>query len=83
MKTHNYSTRSAILLIMVSLFLSAFVTGQAMGADPRSPHAVTPSPCPFGHKANAKSGLQRGRPIVDRWPANCSAWIMATLITVS
>ena len=32
MKTHNYSTRSAILLLIVSLFISAFVTGgQATG----------------------------------------------------
>ena len=46
MKTHNYSTRSAILLLVVSLFLSAFVTGQAMGADPRSPHAAAPSQAP-------------------------------------
>src|SRR5215469_3233987 len=36
MKTHNYSTRSAILLLIVSLLCSAFVTGQAMGAEPRS-----------------------------------------------
>src|SRR5215471_20551982 len=36
MKTHNYSTRSAILPLIVSLFCSAFVTGQAMGAEPRS-----------------------------------------------
>jgi hypothetical protein len=46
MKTHNYSSRSAILLLVVSLFLSAFVTGQAMGADPRSPHAAAPSQAP-------------------------------------
>src|SRR5260370_28038672 len=46
MKTHNCSTRSAILLLMISLFFSAFVTGQAMGADPRSPHAVAPSQAP-------------------------------------
>ncbi len=46
MKTHNYSTRSAIVVIMVSLFFSAFVTGQAMGADPRSPRAVAPSQAP-------------------------------------
>src|SRR5215471_10124670 len=32
MKTHNYSTRSGILLLIVSLFVSAFVTGgQATG----------------------------------------------------
>src|SRR5215469_240141 len=36
MKTHNYSTRSAILLLIVSLSCSAFVIGQAMGAEPRS-----------------------------------------------
>ena len=46
MKIHNYSTRSLILLLMVSLFFSAFVTGQAMGADPRSPHAVASSQAP-------------------------------------
>ena len=46
MKTHNYSTCSAILLLVVSLFFSAFVAGQAMGADPRSPHAVAPSQAP-------------------------------------
>jgi hypothetical protein len=36
MQTNNYSTRNAILLLIVSLFCSAFVTGQAMGAEPRS-----------------------------------------------
>src|SRR5437762_14331077 len=46
MKTHNYSTCGAILLLVVSLFFSAFVAGQAMGADPRSPHAVAPSQAP-------------------------------------
>jgi len=46
MKTHNYSTRSAILLLMVSLFFSAFVASQAIAADPRSPHAVGPSQAP-------------------------------------
>src|SRR6266581_1662316 len=46
MKIHNYSTRSAILLLMVSLFFSAFVAGQAVGADPRSPRAVAPSQAP-------------------------------------
>src|SRR5436309_2369582 len=40
MKTHNYSTRSVILLLAVSLFFSAFVAGQAVGADPRPPHAI-------------------------------------------
>ena len=46
MKTHNYSTCSAILLLVISLFFSAFVAGQAMGADPRSPHAAAPSQAP-------------------------------------
>ena len=46
MKTHNYSSRSAILLLVVSLFLSAFVAGQTVGADPRSPHAAAPSQAP-------------------------------------
>jgi hypothetical protein len=46
MKTLNYSTRSAILLLMVLLFFSAFVAGQAVGADPRSPHAAAPSQAP-------------------------------------
>ena len=43
MKTHNYGTRSVILLLAVSLFFSAFVTGQAAGAEPRSPHTAAPS----------------------------------------
>jgi hypothetical protein len=46
MKTHNNSTRSAILLLIVSLFFSAFVTGQAMGAEPRSSHAAATSQAP-------------------------------------
>src|SRR5438552_12869387 len=46
MKTHNYSTRSAILVLIVSLFFSAFVAGSATGADPRSPHAAAPSQAP-------------------------------------
>ncbi len=46
MKTHNYITRSVILLLFVSLFFSAFVAGSAMGADPRSPHAAAPSQAP-------------------------------------
>jgi len=46
MKTHNYSTCSAILLLVVSLFFSAFVAGQAMGADPRSTHPAAPSQAP-------------------------------------
>ena len=46
MKTHNYSTCGAILLLVVSLFFSAFVAGQATGADPRSPHAAAPSQAP-------------------------------------
>ncbi len=44
MKTHSYL--SAILLLMVSLFFSTFVAGQATGADPRSPHAVAPNQAP-------------------------------------
>ena len=46
MKAHNYSTRSAILLLVVSLFFSAFVAGQATAAEPRSAHAVAPSQAP-------------------------------------
>ena len=46
MKTHDYSSRSAILLLVVSLLFSAFVAGQATAADPRSPHAVAPSHAP-------------------------------------
>ena len=46
MKTYNYSTRSAILLLVVSLFFSAFVAGQATAANPRSPHAAAPSQAP-------------------------------------
>src|SRR5207248_11035556 len=46
MKTHRCSTRGAILLLVVWLFFSAFVSGQVLGADPRSPHAVAPSQAP-------------------------------------
>src|SRR5207249_5078576 len=46
MKTHNYSTRSAILVLIVSLFFSAFAGDQATAADPRSPHAAAPSQAP-------------------------------------
>jgi hypothetical protein len=46
MKIHNYSTRGAILLLIVSLLFSVFAAGQAMGADPRSPHAVASSQAP-------------------------------------
>jgi hypothetical protein len=46
MKTHSYSPRSVILLVMALLFVNAFAAGQAMGADPRSPHAVAPSQAP-------------------------------------
>lgn len=46
MKTHNYGSRSAILLLVVSLFFSASVVGQANAAEPRSPHAVAPSQAP-------------------------------------
>ncbi len=44
MKTHNYITRSAILLLIVSLFGSAFVTGQAMGAEPPARLIITRMP---------------------------------------
>jgi hypothetical protein len=46
MNAHNYSTRSAILLLVVSLFFSAVVGDQATAADPRSPHAAAPSQAP-------------------------------------
>jgi len=46
MKTHNYNTRSATLLLVVSLFCSAFAAGHATAADPRSPHAAAPSQAP-------------------------------------
>lgn len=46
MKTYNYSTCSAILLFMLSLFFSAFVGDQATAADSRSAHAVAPSQAP-------------------------------------
>src|SRR5437667_576317 len=46
MKTHRYSTRGAILLVVAWLFVSAFVSGQVSGADPRSPHAVAPTQTP-------------------------------------
>lgn len=46
MKTHNYITRCVILLLVVSLFFSAFVTGYATSAESRSPHAAAPSQAP-------------------------------------
>ena len=46
MKTHDYSTRSTILLLLVSLFFGAFAAGSAMGAEPRTRHAVAPSQAP-------------------------------------
>ena len=46
MKTHDYSTRSAILLLLASLFFGAFAAGSAMGAEPRTPHAAAPSQAP-------------------------------------
>ena len=46
MKTHRYSTRGAILLLVAWLSFSGFVSGQVLGADPRSPHAVAPSQAP-------------------------------------
>lgn len=42
-KASNYNTCGAILLLAVSLFFSAFVADQAVGADPRSSHAVAQS----------------------------------------
>ena len=46
MKILHYNQRGAILLLIVSLFFSAFAAGQAMGADPRSSHAVGSSQAP-------------------------------------
>lgn len=46
MKTPNYSPRSAILPLIVSLLFIAFVTGHAMGAEPRSSHAAAASQAP-------------------------------------
>jgi len=46
MKTYNYSIRSAILLLVVSLIFSGFASGSAMGAEPRSPHAAATSQAP-------------------------------------
>jgi len=46
-KIHPWSSnRSAILLLVVALFLSAFVAGQATAVDSRSPHAAAPSQAP-------------------------------------
>ena len=46
MKTHRCSTRGAILLLVAWLSFSGLVSGQVLGADPRSPHAVAPSQAP-------------------------------------
>jgi hypothetical protein len=46
MKTNNYTSRSAILVLVVSLFFSAFVASQATAAEPRSAHAAAPSQAP-------------------------------------
>lgn len=46
MKTHHYNQRCAILLLIISLFFSAFAAGQATGADPRSHHAAASSQAP-------------------------------------
>src|SRR5215467_3506556 len=46
MKMHHYRTRSAILLLMVSLFFIVFVASRSVGADSRSPHAAAPSQAP-------------------------------------
>jgi len=45
-KMHHYRTRSAILLLMVSLFFIVFVASRSVGADSRSPHAAAPSQAP-------------------------------------
>ena len=46
MKIHNYSSRGAILLLVVSLLFGAFVAGQATAAEPRSSHAAATSQAP-------------------------------------
>src|ERR1700747_884501 len=46
MKIHHYNLRSAILLLIVLLFFSAFPAGRATAADPRSSHAVASSQAP-------------------------------------
>ena len=46
MKIHRYNMCSAILLLIVSLFFSAFAAGQATAADSRSSHAAAPSQAP-------------------------------------
>jgi hypothetical protein len=46
MKTHRYSTRGAILLLVAWLSFSGFVSGQVLGADPRSPRFVRPAGAP-------------------------------------
>ena len=46
MKIHHCNTRSAILLLIVSLLFSAFAASQATAGDPRSRHAVAPSRAP-------------------------------------
>ena len=46
LKIHDYSARSVILLLAVSLFVSAFVAVQATGADSRSRHAGASSQAP-------------------------------------
>src|SRR5947207_15931290 len=46
MKTHRYSTRGAILLLVAWLSFSGFVSGQVLGADPRSPRFVQPAGAP-------------------------------------
>jgi len=46
MKTHRYSTRGAILLLVAWLSFSGFVSGQVLGADPRSPRFLQPAGVP-------------------------------------
>jgi len=40
-RIHHYNRRSTILLLIVSLFFSAFAAGQATAADPRSFHVAS------------------------------------------
>jgi len=46
MKTYNYNTRSATLLLVVSLFSIAFAAGHVTAADPRSSHTAAPNQAP-------------------------------------
>jgi hypothetical protein len=46
MRTHSYSTRSALLLIIAWLFFSVYGAGQAMATDPRPPRGAQPARAP-------------------------------------